>query len=989
LSYGYKKEDIIGNSILKFVTEKYWPMINQHLKDLAEGKSTREELELITPKGARIAEFSSSPIERNGKIIGFQSILRETTQQTQMRQKLGESEKKHSLIFQNSPDGIITLDTVGNVTSVNDVILRYGYKREELVGKNIIELSQFVPEKSRELISKHFADLKSGNLAHGEIEFGTPKGRLTIWFSAAPLKDGKEIVGFVIFVLDITDSKNMEERLCESEERLRQLIEYAPDAIYLSDLKGNFIDENKEAEKVTGYKREELVGKNMFKLGLFSEKYLTKAVEALEKNACGQKTGPDEFEFVRKDGSTITLEISSYAVKSQGKVEIVAIARDIAERKAMKEELRESEERFRDLYEGIRDPISILVGKEGRLIDYNKAFKTLLGYTDEELKDKVLLDFVHPDDRALVLEKYRTIYPEEELPLIYEIRGVNKKGEAIPLEITVGPYKKKSRIIGIEVILRDISERKRMEEELRESEEKFRDLYEGIQEPVAIYVGKEGRLVDYNSAYRKLSGFTDEELKYKTFLDLTHPDDRAKVLEKYRTDYPEDKFPIIFEVRGINKNGGTDYLEASVSPYKRKGKVIGVEVINRDITERKRMEEELRESEQKLRDLYESIPDGVAVYVGKEGRLLECNKAFKKHYGYTDEELKDKGFLDFIAPEDHAVLLREYRTDYPEEKLPFKFETRAIDKKGEIFPIEISVGPYKKKGRIIGVNVVHRDITERKAMESKLREYADHLEEMVEERTKELNESQERLVKSERLAAIGHLAAMVGHDLRNPLTGIKGAAYYLKTKLGSKIDVTAREMLEVIEKDVEYSDKIIGDLLEYSREIRLELTETTTKSILKDALSLIKVPESVQILELTENEPEIKIDNDKMKRVFVNIIRNAIDAMSEGGRLTIKSGETNGNLEISFADSGVGMSKETMEKLWTPLFTTKAKGIGLGLSICKRIVEAHGGKISVESEIGKGTTITIAIPVKPKTESGEELWVDVPKPTWSPRTKAQ
>jgi PAS domain S-box-containing protein len=988
LSYGYKKEDIIGKCILKFVTEKYWPVISQHLKDLAEGKSTRGELELITLKGTKIAEFSCSPIKRKGKVVGFQSILRET-QQRQMRQKLGESEEKHSLIFQNSPDGIITLDTVGNVTFVNDVILRYGYKREELVGKNILELSQFVPEKSRELVSKHFADLKSGNFAHGEIEFGTPKGRLTIWFSAAPIKDGKEIVGFVIFVLDITDSKNMEARLCESEERLRQLIEYAPDAIYVSDLEGNFIDENREAEKVTGYKREELVGKNMFRLRLFSEKYLSKAMEALEKNACGQKTGPDEFEFVRKDRSTITLEISSYPVKSHGKVEIVAIARDIAERKAMKEELRESEERFRDLYEGIRDPISIFVGREGRLIDYNKAFKRLLGYADEELKDKGFLDFVHPDDRALVLEKYRTTYSEEELPLIYEVRGLNKKGETIPLEITVSAYKKKDRVMGIEVILRDITQRKRMEEELRESEERFRDLYEGIHDPVAIYVGKEGHLIDYNSAYKKLSGFTDEELKDKTFLDLTHPDDRAKVLEKYGTDYPEDKFPIVFEVRGINKNGGTNYLEASVSPYKRKGKVIGVEVINRDITERKRMEEEVRESEQKLRDLYESIPDCVAVYVGKEGRLLECNKAFKKHYGYTDEELKDKGFLDFIAPEDQAMLLREYRTDYPEEKLPFKFEIKAINKKGEIFPIEISVGPYKKKGKIIGINVVHRDITERKAMESKLQEYAEHLEEMVEERTKELKESQERLVKSERLAAIGQLAAMVGHDLRNPLTGIKGAAYYLKTKLSSKIDGIAREMLEVIEKDVEYSDKIIGDLLEYSREIKLELTETTPKSILKDILGLITVPESVQILELTESEPEIKIDNNKIKRVFINIIKNAIDAMSEGGILTIKSRESNGNLEISFADTGVGMSRETIEKLWTPLFTTKAKGIGLGLPICKRIVEAHGGKISVETAIGKGTTFTIAIPVNPKTESSEKLWVDVPKPLWSQTTKTQ
>jgi signal transduction histidine kinase len=272
-------------------------------------------------------------------------------------------------------------------------------------------------------------------------------------------------------------------------------------------------------------------------------------------------------------------------------------------------------------------------------------------------------------------------------------------------------------------------------------------------------------------------------------------------------------------------------------------------------------------------------------------------------------------------------------------------------------------------------------------MEKKLQEYAEHLGELVEERTRELKDSQERLVKSERLAAIGQLAAMVGHDLRNPLAGIKGAEQYLRMKWGSKMDETSREMFEVIEKDVDRSDKIIAELLEYSREIRLELKETTPKSMLKDALTLINVPENVQISDLTENEPKIKVDNDKMNRVFVNLIKNAIDAMSEGGRLAIKSEEANGNLEIMFADSGSGMSKETMEKLWTPLFTTKAKGIGLGLPICKRIVEAHGGTISVQSKIGKGTTFSIRIPIQPKQESNEKIWVQMPK-SLMPTTKA-
>jgi len=262
------------------------------------------------------------------------------------------------------------------------------------------------------------------------------------------------------------------------------------------------------------------------------------------------------------------------------------------------------------------------------------------------------------------------------------------------------------------------------------------------------------------------------------------------------------------------------------------------------------------------------------------------------------------------------------------------------------------------------------------------------LKEELEETQEKLRISQEQLLKAERLAAIGELAAMVGHDLRNPLTGIAGAAYYLKTRLGSEMDEKTREMFEVIEKDIEYSNQIVNDLIEYSREIQLELTETTPKSITEETLSLVKVPKNIRVRDLTNGKPKIKIDVEKMKRVFVNIIQNAIDAMSEGDELTITSNESRGNLEIAFADTGVGMSKEILEKLWTPLFTTKAKGMGLGLSTCKRIVEAHGGNISVESAVGEGTIFTITIPIKPKINEGEKVWLKPSESSLSTTTKA-
>ena len=182
------------------------------------------------------------------------------------------------------------------------------------------------------------------------------------------------------------------------------------------------------------------------------------------------------------------------------------------------------------------------------------------------------------------------------------------------------------------------------------------------------------------------------------------------------------------------------------------------------------------------------------------------------------------------------------------------------------------------------------------------------------------------------------------------------------------MDEKGQDMLEVIEKEIEYSNKIINDLLEYSKAIKLDLKETNPKSAVTEALSHIDFPKNVQLIDLTEPTPTIKIDIDKMKRVFINLIKNAIDAMPDGGKLTITSEKANNKVKIAFADTGVGISEENLKKLFGPLFTTKAKGMGLGLAICKRIVEAHGGTISVESIINKGTAFTIIIPTEPKLE---------------------
>ena len=280
------------------------------------------------------------------------------------------------------------------------------------------------------------------------------------------------------------------------------------------------------------------------------------------------------------------------------------------------------------------------------------------------------------------------------------------------------------------------------------------------------------------------------------------------------------------------------------------------------------------------------------------------------------------------------------------------------------------------------------EVIEKAHLLEQLKEYAERLEEKVLERTQELKKTQERLLKSERLAVIGELASMVGHDLRNPLTGIAGATYYLKTKLRTGLDERSEEMLKAIEEGIQRSNKIIDDLLEYSREMKLKLSETDPKTILGQTLAYLKMPENIVIVDKTQTKPRTSVDAEKMRRVFLNIILNACDAMPNGGTLTIKSRKAEENVDISFSDTGIGMSNEVLTNLWSPLFTTKAKGMGFGLPISKRILEAHGGRISVESSENKGSKFTITVPIEPRTKPDPDLIVDIPEHPLSRMEKA-
>jgi signal transduction histidine kinase len=225
-------------------------------------------------------------------------------------------------------------------------------------------------------------------------------------------------------------------------------------------------------------------------------------------------------------------------------------------------------------------------------------------------------------------------------------------------------------------------------------------------------------------------------------------------------------------------------------------------------------------------------------------------------------------------------------------------------------------------------------------------------------------EMEQRLLKAQQLATIGETAAMVGHDLRNPLQGIEGAVNCLKMLESERLSEQGKELLQLIEDEIRRSDKIITDLVEYSAPMGLETSPSNAKSLVEAALASVKIPENIRVVNHAREQHEIEVDVDKIKRALLNLIRNAIDAMPNGGTLTIESAESSDSIQVDVIDTGEGMSEDILRKIWSPLFTTKAKGMGYGLAIVKRYVEAHGGSVHVETCPRKGSTFTITLPLQ-------------------------
>lgn len=760
--------------------------------------------------------------------------------------------------------------------------------------------------------------------------------------------------------------ERVRKELWESEQRFRSVVDYSLDGTLIVDDDFKLIYANDELGRILGYPKEEIIGQDFRRfidedsVALVQDRYL--------RRQRGESV-PHRYKFkvVRKDGGTRTVEIKSTVMQTcAGKMQTVAQILDITDKRMMEGNRIRFEERLSALNTYGQSLIMAKSIDEIYMLTLDAMEKTL-GFEHAS--------FLEVNRNTLQVARQRG-YPRPlavELPLGGTNKGITVRAATTRTPALIPDTKKDPDYV--EGIL-------------------------GIRSELAVPVETEGSLLGVlNVESKKVGAFDIRDMHLLQIL-ASHAATAIGNLEK-RIEIEKRSSQLTSLMRSSTKLMGATDVHHRLQTIAEAIRELGW----------RRVVISVRDENMEIRDSQDIVTAGLT---DEEAKFLWENRppgqVWSERFGIEYTRFKVGEFYN-LPWSDPWV-----RKKFSDTTVPSKLSAEEMV---DWDPQDLLYAPLRlADGRIVGVLSVDDPIDGRRptgeslaplelfihqaavAIENaqlikslelakeQLKANAEMLESKVEERTLQLRKSQGQLLKTQRLAAIGELASMIGHDLRNPLTGIAGATYYLKSKLGRKADKKAKEMLRLIEKDIEYSNKIINDLLDYSREMQLELVTVNLKLLIKEALVLVRIPRNIRVRDMTQYRRGVKVDVENMKRVFVNIIKNAVEAMPKGGGLVLSSRESDVGLEIAFSDNGIGLSDDVLKKMWTPLFTTKAKGMGLGLPICKRIVEAHGGKIAVERRAGRGTTFTVTIPLKPKIEGGEKIWIQPPESSLLMTTKA-
>ncbi len=672
------------------------------------------------------------------------------------------------------------------------------------------------------------------------------------------------------------------------------------------------------------------------------------------------------------------------------------------------EALRDSGTRFRRLHESMMDCF-VQVNMAGEIVNVNPAYLDMLGYSEAEVY-KLHYQDITPQHW---LSFENEIVEKQILPRghsdIYEKEYIKKDGTIIPVELRTFLLQDNARQpSGMWAIVRDLTERKRAENRIK--------VYIHFLESLEIIdkvIGQETNIDQLlKNVMERVFGIFECDRAWLFYpCDPETPTFRIPI-EISRPEYPganalnldvpmdagvaNDLREALASENPVSYRLGTEkpvnpltaqqfavQAQLIMAIYPKIGKpwVFGMHqcsypriwtedeiVLFKEIGRRVAdglsnvlLFRDLSESEERFRTLVTQAADAIFLHDMGQGRLLSVNQRACDTLGYTKGELLEMKVADidaeFISQDHVSTYWSQLSRDHP-----VTLESRHKRKDGTTFPVEVRLGLLQIEGKL-SILALARDITERKQAEDALKEYNSRLEIAVEARTRELREAQEQLVRQERLAVLGQLAGGVGHELRNPLTVILTAIYYLKL-VQPDADEQIKKYLIMIEKEARTAEKIVSDLLDFARNKSANREPAAVSTLVRSVLERYPVPSSVNVtLELPSNLPPVYIDPRQIEQVLGNLVVNACQAMPDGGKLLLSAGMKGEMAVIAVTDTGTGISPENMRRLFEPLFTTKTKGIGLGLAVSQRLAEANGGRIEVQSESGKGSTFTVSLPV--------------------------
>ncbi len=646
--------------------------------------------------------------------------------------------------------------------------------------------------------------------------------------------------------------------------------------------------------------------------------------------------------------------------------------------------------RYFDLYD--LAPVGyVTLSDTGIILEANLTAATLLGVPRGMLTQQPFSRFIRSED----LETYHPLCNQDinnPTPHIRPLRMVKDDGTVFWALLSFTRTRQIDGIAVCRIALSDITEHKQMETALVEREQQYRTLFESASDAFFLVDAKTGQIIDVNRRASEIYGYAREELLKKRCVDLSAEPEHTNQLICDTQAHPDQVFHV--PLRLHHKKDGTIFpIEVTARSQPLQGQRVLLVAV-RDISERVQAAEALRESELRrnlmqakanarlreqadfLTSIYEAM-DSIGLIVSDleedNCRIRLFNTGAKKLFGYTQEEAVGKS-ITLIYPPELLDLMPQRVKQLRQGKPLHSFDMQLMRKTGERFPAVISVHPFDCRGGRFRKTVgVFRDISERIRAEEQLQAMNEDLERRVEQRTRELQETQKQYLHAEKLSAIGKLSASIAHEFNNPLQGILSILKGLHKR--AILEAEDRELLEAAIGESERIRELIRSLQDFNRPTSGRKTLMDVHQSLNSILLLhksdFKRKQITVELDYAKDLPHIMAIPDQIKQVILNLLTNAADACQQpGGVITISTRQEGEQVAIAIKDSGIGIEPEQMEQIFQPFYTTKSavKGTGLGLSVSHGIVQNHQGEIRVESRPGQGATFTILLPINPGSE---------------------